>query len=133
MVRGAWCVGRGAWCVVRGVWCVVVRVAWWAAPTPATLVTSPPLPPLPSPPLTSPHHHPQELEDKDLRMAMCSVPKRSVVAFEDVDALFDNHRDRGQGTCNVTFSGLLNALDGVRRRYVYRPVCSVVAVDAPRY
>jgi len=54
-----------------------------------------------------------ELEDADLRMAMCSVPAKAVVAFEDVDALFGHHRERGDGSRNVTFSGLLNALDGV--------------------
>jgi len=55
----------------------------------------------------------RELEDADLRSAMCSVPQKAVVAFEDVDALFGHHRERGDGSRNVTFSGLLNALDGV--------------------
>jgi len=55
----------------------------------------------------------KDLEDKDLRIAMSSLPKRSVVAFEDVDALFDHHREQSQGTRHVTFSGFLNALDGV--------------------
>jgi len=55
----------------------------------------------------------KDLEDSDLRTAMTSVPKKAVVAFEDVDALFGHHRERGEGTHNVTFSGLLNALDGV--------------------
>ena len=55
----------------------------------------------------------RELEDQDIRTAMCSVPQKSVVAFEDVDALFGHHRERDEGSRNVTFSGLLNALDGV--------------------
>jgi len=55
----------------------------------------------------------KELEDNDLRAAMSSLPKRSIVAFEDVDALFDHHRQQSQGTARVTFSGFLNALDGV--------------------
>jgi chaperone BCS1 len=55
----------------------------------------------------------RELQDQDLRTAMCSVPQRCVVAFEDVDALFGHHRERDEGSRNVTFSGLLNALDGV--------------------
>ena len=55
----------------------------------------------------------RELEDADLRMAMCSVPQKAVVAFEDVDALFGHHRERSEGSHSVTFSGLLNALDGV--------------------
>merc|ERR1719502_48290 len=54
----------------------------------------------------------RELEDGDLRTAMCTVPQKTVVAFEDVDALFGHHRERGDSR-NVTFSGLLNALDGV--------------------
>ena len=55
----------------------------------------------------------RELQYQDLRAAMCSVPQRCVVAFEDVDALFGHHRQRDEGSHNVTFSGLLNALDGV--------------------
>merc|ERR1711924_202374 len=51
-------------------------------------------------------------EDSDLRTAMTSVPTKAVVAFEDVDALFDHHRERGDSK-SITFSGLLNALDGV--------------------
>ena len=54
-----------------------------------------------------------DLKDDGLRQAMQRVPKRSCICFEDVDALFDNHRDKRQGGCLVTFSGLLNALDGV--------------------
>ena len=47
----------------------------------------------------------RDIEDGDLRTAMCSVPQKTVVAFEDVDALFGHHRERGEGSRNVTFSG----------------------------
>ena len=54
-----------------------------------------------------------DLKDSGLRAAMQHVPKRSVIVFEDVDAVFNHHREKTEHTCLVTFSGLLNALDGV--------------------
>merc|ERR1712023_417613 len=44
--------------------------------------------------------------------AIEEAPSRSIIVLEDVDALF-NGRARRYGTGNMTFSGLLNALDGV--------------------
>ena len=54
-----------------------------------------------------------DLKDDGLRQAMQRCPKRSCVVFEDVDAVFDHHREKRQCGSLVTFSGLLNALDGV--------------------
>lgn len=53
------------------------------------------------------------LQDTGLRTAMATAPAKALIAFEDVDALFGHHRERGEAANNVTFSGLLNALDGV--------------------
>ena len=50
--------------------------------------------------------------DDSLISAVQQVPEDSVVMFEDIDALFGVHREK-QETFNVTFSGLLNAIDGV--------------------
>mmetsp|Transcript_23827 Transcript_23827/g.59036 ORF Transcript_23827/g.59036 Transcript_23827/m.59036 type:complete len:419 (-) Transcript_23827:232-1488(-) len=52
-----------------------------------------------------------KLTDYALLSAMQSVPKKSVLYFEDIDALFDTHREAKD--TRVTFAGLLNALDGV--------------------
>jgi len=54
-----------------------------------------------------------DLKDQGLRAAMQHIPKRSVIVFEDVDAIFNHHREKQESSCVVTFSGLLNALDGV--------------------
>ena len=56
------------------------------------------------------------LTDDRLNHLLTVIPQRTIVLLEDVDAAFSNRRqvesDGYQGA-NVTFSGLLNALDGV--------------------
>ena len=57
------------------------------------------------------------LTDDRLNHLLTVIPRRTLVLLEDVDAAFSNRRlqtdsDGYQGA-NVTFSGLLNALDGV--------------------
>lgn len=56
------------------------------------------------------------LTDDRLNHLLTVIPQRTLVLLEDVDAAFSNRRqveaDGYQGA-NVTFSGLLNALDGV--------------------
>ena len=57
------------------------------------------------------------LTDDRLNHLLTVIPKRTLVLLEDADAAFSNRRvqsdsDGYQGA-NVTFSGLLNALDGV--------------------
>lgn len=52
------------------------------------------------------------INDETLRNAIQRLPKKAVLVIEDVDALFT--RDRQHRTNNgLTFSGMLNALDGV--------------------
>ncbi|KKY17718.1 putative mitochondrial chaperone bcs1 [Phaeomoniella chlamydospora] len=57
------------------------------------------------------------LTDDRLNHLLTVVPKRTIVLLEDVDAAFSNRRQQtdadGYRGANVTFSGLLNALDGV--------------------
>lgn len=50
--------------------------------------------------------------DDMLKSAVSSAPGRSLIVFEDIDALFTKGREN-RGKSAVTFSGLLNALDGV--------------------
>jgi len=54
--------------------------------------------------------HP-DMTDDSLKAAIEDAPRRSIIVLEDVDALFEG-RARRHGA-HVTFSGLLNALDGV--------------------
>ena len=57
------------------------------------------------------------LTDDRLNYLLINVPARTVVVLEDADAAFSNRRvqsdEDGYRGANVTFSGLLNALDGV--------------------
>ncbi len=68
------------------------------------------------------------MTDDRLALALSNVPANSIVLLEDIDAAFPN-RDDAEGSSisstrpvntgsNVTFSGLLNVLDGVAARYV---------------
>lgn len=54
------------------------------------------------------------LTDDRLNHLMNSIPPRSILVLEDIDSAFDEKRKKSNdfGT-GVTFSGLLNALDGV--------------------
>ena len=52
------------------------------------------------------------LSDDDLREALTSAPARTLIAIEDVDAVF-RKRAAGERGSGVSFSGLLNAIDGV--------------------
>lgn len=52
------------------------------------------------------------MTDDCLAQAMADVRSPAIMVFEDVDALFDHHRNKTE-QCMLTFSGLLNAIDGV--------------------
>jgi len=56
--------------------------------------------------------HP-EMTDDSLREAIHRIPSNSIVVFEDIDSLFDIHRENKISKSSLTFSGLLNALDGI--------------------
>jgi chaperone BCS1 len=51
--------------------------------------------------------------DDSLAEAIKEAPSRSIIVLEDIDALFDKNRDTKNTKMNISFSGLLNALDGV--------------------
>lgn len=57
------------------------------------------------------------MTDDRLQLLLTMVPSRTIVLLEDADAAFTNRRTQvatdGYQGANVTFSGLLNALDGV--------------------
>eukprot|EP00286_Rhodomonas_abbreviata_P028753 CAMPEP_0181307498 /NCGR_PEP_ID=MMETSP1101-20121128/10916_1 /TAXON_ID=46948 /ORGANISM="Rhodomonas abbreviata, Strain Caron Lab Isolate" /LENGTH=502 /DNA_ID=CAMNT_0023413727 /DNA_START=178 /DNA_END=1683 /DNA_ORIENTATION=- len=57
---------------------------------------------------TDPH-----FTDDKLAAAIKEAPSRSIIVLEDVDALFNQDRSSGNGKLAITFSGLLNALDGI--------------------
>lgn len=56
--------------------------------------------------------HPN-LTDESLRAAVNQSPRHSLLVFEDIDAIFGRDREKLLNDSVLTFSGLLNALDGV--------------------
>lgn len=53
-----------------------------------------------------------KLCDDSLRAAIATAEENSIFVFEDIDSLFGMHREKTE-VSNVTFSGLLNSLDGL--------------------
>jgi mitochondrial chaperone BCS1 len=51
------------------------------------------------------------LTDDGLRTALMTAPRNAIIAIEDIDAVF--HDRTGADHVGVSFSGLLNAIDGV--------------------
>jgi chaperone BCS1 len=51
--------------------------------------------------------------DDSLAEAIKDAPSRSIIVLEDVDALFDKDREAKNSKMSISFSGLLNALDGI--------------------
>jgi chaperone BCS1 len=56
--------------------------------------------------------HPR-LTDDSLREAVNQAPKRSLLVLEDVDAMFGKNREKLSQDSPLTFSGLLNSIDGI--------------------
>jgi chaperone BCS1 len=54
----------------------------------------------------------KDIDDQGLVGMMRDAPLRSVIMLEDVDAVFTKRDNTDRGS-NVTFSGLINAIDGV--------------------
>jgi chaperone BCS1 len=52
------------------------------------------------------------LSDDRFSLLLNSVPQRSIILLEDIDSAF-KHRDKQEEHNSLTFSGFLNALDGV--------------------
>lgn len=54
-----------------------------------------------------------DITDDSLREAINQLPENTIVVFEDIDSLFAADRSNKVSKSSLTFSGLLNALDGV--------------------
>ncbi|MBS1718553.1 MAG: AAA family ATPase [Armatimonadetes bacterium] len=53
------------------------------------------------------------LSDAVLMKLLMEIPRKSILVLEDIDAAFVGRKRGESGNKNLTFSGLLNALDGV--------------------
>merc|ERR1719203_2615425 len=56
--------------------------------------------------------HPK-MTDESFKNCIQSAPGNSLIVLEDIDALFNKDRSKKDANCPLTFSGLLNGLDGV--------------------
>merc|ERR1711971_678985 len=56
--------------------------------------------------------HPK-MTDETFKNCIQSAPGNSLIVLEDIDALFNKDRSKKDANCPLTFSGLLNGLDGV--------------------
>lgn len=54
-----------------------------------------------------------DLSDSDLNQCLLKIPSKSLVLIEDIDSIFEGRDRTKENGSKVTFSGLLNALDGV--------------------
>lgn len=53
------------------------------------------------------------LDDAGLNVLLSTVPPGSFLLIEDIDCIFNGRERAGEAHNNLTFSGLLNAIDGV--------------------
>merc|ERR1712233_61909 len=56
--------------------------------------------------------HPK-MTDESFKSCIQRAPTNSLIVLEDIDALFNKDRSKKNVNCPLTFSGLLNGLDGV--------------------
>merc|ERR1712173_217923 len=56
--------------------------------------------------------HPK-MTDESFKSCIQRAPTNSLIVLEDIDALFNKDRSKKHKNCPLTFSGLLNGLDGV--------------------
>lgn len=78
------------------------------------------------------------LTDDRLALALSSIPPQSIVLLEDIDAAFPNREEKDNAGyshlgSDVTFSGLLNVLDGVaasEERLVFMTTNFIEKLDA---
>jgi len=54
----------------------------------------------------------REMEDADLMMAITSMPDNVILVLEDIDSLFVGRRNNEAVAMNISFSSILNLLDG---------------------
>ena len=56
----------------------------------------------------------KNISDKSMKEAFDKVPSNSFLVIEDIDCIFDSRKQHDEYKNNITFSGLLNALDGIK-------------------
>jgi hypothetical protein len=57
----------------------------------------------------------EDMDDKTFKKCLKKVPKNTLVCIEDVDCIFEDRKAMDSHKNRVSFSGILNAIDGVDR------------------
>lgn len=57
----------------------------------------------------------KEMDDRAFRETVRNVPTNSILCIEDIDCLFEERKANDSFSSTVTFSGLLNTLDGLTK------------------
>ena len=78
----------------------------------------------------------KDMEDESLFQLMSAVSNHSLVLLEDIDAAFSQRASGDDNKSTITFSGLLNALDGIAAsegrivslRFRVHPACTLPMV-----
>ena len=55
----------------------------------------------------------RKMEDSDFMRAIRRLPERTLLVIEDIDALFESRKKNDENKNNITFTALLNSLDGI--------------------
>ena len=58
-------------------------------------------------------HFVRDMNDIDFMRALRKIPDNTVLVLEDVDVLFESRKKNDENKSGISFSGLLNALDGI--------------------
>lgn len=55
----------------------------------------------------------KKMEDADFMRALRRVPNNTILVIEDIDGLFESRKKNDESKNSITFSGLLNGMDGI--------------------
>jgi len=58
-------------------------------------------------------HFVADMNDLDFMRAMRRIPENTILVLEDIDVLFESRKKNDENKSGISFSGLLNSLDGL--------------------
>ena len=58
-------------------------------------------------------HFVKDMSDTDFMRALRRIPENTILVLEDIDGLFESRKKNDEYKNNISFSGLLNSLDGI--------------------
>lgn len=58
-------------------------------------------------------HFVRDMNDVDFMRALRRIPENTILVLEDIDVLFETRKKNDENKSGISFSGLLNSLDGI--------------------